>query len=85
LHEIANHIKDLSFFKEQGIEGVDMHEMCGNMSYQFYEKDDVIYNFNQDGENMYIILDGEVGFSINCKTDSFQDKYVVDVAKDLSI
>ena len=46
LHEIANHIKELTFFKDQGIEGVDMHEMCGNMTYQFCEKDDVIYNFN---------------------------------------
>jgi hypothetical protein len=34
---------------------------------------------------MYIILDGAIDFQINIKDETFQAKYIVDIAKDLGI
>ena len=42
-------------------------------------------DFNQPNEEMYIILDGCVDFTIDTIKNKFQDKFITEIAKDLYI
>ena len=62
-----------------------MMEICEQITYQFFEQGETILNFNQHCEEMYIILDGAVDFTVDTAKNRIQDKFIIDIAKDLTI
>ena len=39
--------------------------MCEWIGYKFFKEGEVIYHFGDPSDRMYIILDGEVNFTLN--------------------
>jgi CRP-like cAMP-binding protein len=58
-------VKNIEFFKQQEVESRNLHDVCEWLSYRYCKEGEVIYHFGDLGDSMYIILDGEVNFTLN--------------------
>jgi len=67
----------VAFFAQQHITGKDLSDVCELLTYEFHEKDDHLVEYDVPYESMFIILDGQIDFSLNLKQHKVQDKHII--------
>jgi len=55
------------------------------MKYQFCTKNEVLILNGEDHDNLYIILDGQVEFSVDYDKEEFKASDLKDIANDLGV
>eukprot|EP00347_Sterkiella_histriomuscorum_P020456 403337736 len=58
-------VKEQKLFQLQKIQGKDLSDVCEFMTYEFYPMGSLISNYNDNGESLYIIIDGQVDIKID--------------------
>ena len=64
LATLAPLIKDIPFFKERGLDGNLLHDVVSCMEYCEVPKDEYVFEFGDQGQNYFLIIDGTVEVQI---------------------
>ena len=67
LISLTSLLKDNEFFESRNLKGQDLLEICKELKYECFERDDFIFKAGEYGDKFYIILKGTVSVSINKK------------------
>lgn len=78
-------IKDMPFFKNLGITGRDLLDVCEYLTYEQAEEGDKIIEFGTNTDEMYFVLDGTVDFFVDLKQNEMRSKQVDELCNDLSL
>ena len=82
---MATFLKDIAFFKQQQIEGKDLQELSELFSYRFADCGESLFRFGEKCEELYILIEGVVEFSVDPLQHPLKAKDVVAIAEDLSL
>lgn len=63
-------MRNVDFFLEKNITGKDLYDLCEFLGYEHYNAGEIVFKHGQPNDKMYIIIDGNVDFSINMKKDN---------------
>ena len=63
--ELMSEIKNVDFFKQQGIAGRDLLDVCEFLTYEHFEFGNTFINFEEPKDSLYIVLDGKVNFVVD--------------------
>lgn len=85
LQEVATFVKDIQFFKKQQIEGKDLQELSELFWYRYAECGDSLFKYGEKCEEMYILIEGAVEFSVDPLKHPLKAKDVVAIAEDLNL
>ena len=75
----------MPFFKNLGIVGRDLLDVCEYLTYETAEEGDKIIEYGKNTDEMYFILDGQVDFFVDLKQNEMRTKQVDDLCNDLTL
>ena len=59
--------------------------MCEWIGYKFFKEGEVIYHFGDPSDRMYIILDGEVNFTLNVGSHNITEAQTNELERDIQV
>lgn len=57
-------MKRIEFFQSLGLQAQDYKDLANAMKIRDYDKGEVIYSYNSEPKQLYIVLNGSVGLSV---------------------
>jgi hypothetical protein len=80
LQVLAGYIKDIDFFKKRNLNEETMLEIVNCMNLLEMEKDEIVMEYGDIGQNFYLILQGEVEITV---PDPNRKKAFLQLKKDI--
>lgn len=74
IEEMFKILKGIKFFKDNKIEGEDLHIVEQGLIFEEMDKDDFVFHYGSLGDKFYIILEGSVKILRPLKTKPAEDK-----------
>jgi hypothetical protein len=59
--------------------------VCEWIGYRFFKEGEVIYQFGQSKNSMYVILDGEVNFTLNVGSNIISEAQMNELEQDIQV
>ena len=83
--ELMSEIKNIEFFKQYGIAGRDLLDVCEFLTYEYIDFGKTFVDFGEEKDSLYIVLDGKVNFVVDMGRHFLQDPQVDEICQDLEI
>ena len=84
LNELMAWVKNVPFFKSQGITGRDLADICEFLTYEHVSYSELL-KYGENYDNLYIVMDGNVDLTVNLMKHNLGDKELDELCEDLML